>query len=341
MTTDTIPKASSDNREEKYLDLALRPTVFKDYIGQEKVKENLSILIGAAKKRQESLEHILIHGPSGLGKTTLAYIIARQMGAGLRLTSGTALEKAGDLGSILTGLNEGDFLFIDEIHRLNKAVEEALYPAMENYQLDIIIGKGNSAKTLQIQLPKFTLVGATTRISLLTNPFRSRFGVSYRLDFYQPTEIEKILVRSAGLLKIKFQPEALKIIAQASRFTPRVANRLLKRARDYTQMKNQEILTEGYAQEALRLLDIDQYGLEAADREILKLIAQHFKGGPVGLKTIAAALAEDEGTIEDVYEPYLMQIGFLARTNRGRILTPNGAQHLGLKLKNEPQNTLL
>lgn len=337
--TSSPPKNSPE--DEKILDLALRPTTFEDYVGQEKVKKNLSILIGAAKKRNDPLEHILIHGPSGLGKTTLAYIISRQMNSSLRITSGTALEKAGDLGSILTGLNEGDFLFIDEVHRLNKSVEETLYPAMENYKLDIVIGKGNSAKTLQVDLPKFTLIGATTRISLLSNPFRSRFGGNYRLDFYQTQDIERILARSAKLLNISADPKALQIIAAASRFTPRTANRLLKRVRDCAQIQNKDHISPTLAQEALDLLEIDSIGLEAADKKILLTIAKNFEGGPVGLKTIAAAIGEDDGTIEDVYEPYLMQIGFLARTSRGRVVTKAGAAHLGLKLEKEIQGSLI
>lgn len=340
MSRSPLPPNTSPE-EEKVLDLALRPSSFGEYIGQEKVKKNLAILIGAAQRRKESLEHILIHGPSGLGKTTLAYIIARQLGTSLRLTSGAALEKAGDLGSILTGLSDGDILFIDEVHRLNKTVEEALYPAMENYQLDIVIGKGNSAKTLQIQLPRFTLIAATTRIALLSNPFRSRFGANYRLEFYQPADIEQILARSARLLKIKSESAALKIIAAASRFTPRIANRLLKRSRDYAQMQNQPSLTAVLAKESLELLEIDPLGLEAADKKILTTITQKFDGGPVGLKTIAAVIGEDENTIEDVYEPYLMQIGFLARTTRGRVVTPGGAAHLGLKLKKDLQGQLI
>ncbi len=327
--------------DEGFLDLALRPTTFEEYVGQEKAKKNLAILIGAAQKRKEPLEHILIHGPSGLGKTTLAYIISRQMNSSLRITSGAALEKAGDLGSILTGLNEGDFLFIDEVHRLNKLVEETLYPAMENYKLDIIIGKGNSAKTLQIQLPKFTLIAATTRISLLSNPFRSRFGVNFKLDFYQQTEIEKIISRSAKLLGVKTDSEALAVIASASRFTPRIANRLLKRARDFSQVHDSEIITADSARQALDMLEIDHLGLESTDKRILSIIANNFNGGPVGLKTIAAAIAEEEATIEDVYEPYLMQIGFLARTTRGRVITEEGAKHLGLKLNKTAQGSLI
>lgn len=332
------PKLTApQNQDDQVLDLALRPAGFNEYIGQENVKENLGILIGAAKKRNEAIEHILIHGPSGLGKTTLAYLIAKEFGAGIRITSGAALEKAGDVGSILTGLNDGDFLFIDEVHRLNKTVEETLYPAMENYNLDIIIGKGTSAKTLQVKLPRFTLIAATTRISLLSNPFRSRFGAHYKLDFYKKEEIEKILHRSAKLLKIKVDNESIGKIASASRFTPRVANRLLKRVRDYAQVQDSSILTGAFATKALDLLGIDELGLDATDRKILSLIHQNFNGGPVGLKSIAAAIAEEEDTIEDVYEPYLMQIGFLARTSRGRMLTDLAAKHFGLQKKNSQE----
>lgn len=326
--------------EDKVLDLALRPPSFAEYVGQVNVKENLSILIGAAKKRKEPLEHILIHGPSGLGKTTLAYIIAKEFGAGIRITSGAALEKAGDIGSILTGLADGDFLFIDEVHRLNKMVEETLYPAMENYCLDIIIGKGASAKTLQIKLPRFTLIAATTRISLLSNPFRSRFGANYRLDFYNQPEIEKILERSAKLLKVEAAPNAIARIASACRFTPRIANHLLKRVRDYCQVKNSPTIAEPLVSQALTLLGIDHLGLESTDRKILGAIYQNFNGGPVGLKSIAAAIAEEEDTIEDVYEPYLLQLGFLARTARGRMITDLAVKHLGLT-KTQTQATLL
>ncbi len=326
--------------EDKVLDLALRPPSFAEYVGQENIKENLSILIGAAKKRKESLEHILIHGPSGLGKTTLAYIIAKEFGAGIRITSGAALEKAGDIGSILTGLADGDFLFIDEVHRLNKMVEETLYPAMENYCLDIIIGKGASAKTLQVKLPRFTLIAATTRISLLSNPFRSRFGANYRLDFYNQPEIERILKRSAKLLKVEAVPNAIARIASSSRFTPRIANHLLKRVRDYCQVKNSPAIAEPLVSQALTLLGIDRLGLESTDRKILGAIYKNFAGGPVGLKSIAAAIAEEEDTIEDVYEPYLLQLGFLARTARGRMITDLAVKHLGLA-KTNAQATLL
>ncbi len=325
--------------DDKVLDLALRPGRFDEYVGQEQVKKNLAILIEAAKKRKEPLEHILIHGPSGLGKTTLAYIVAKEFGAGIRITSGTALEKAGDIGSILTGLSDGDFLFIDEVHRLNKSVEETLYPAMENYQLDIIIGKGTSAKTLQVALPRFTLIAATTRISLLTNPFRSRFGAQYKLDFYTNDEMKEILRRSAKLLNIKVDEAALDTIGRASRFTPRIANRLLKRARDFSQVQNQVTLTQAHAREALELLGIDELGLEKTDRNILRALAEQFKGGPAGLKSIAAAIGEEDDTIEDVYEPYLMRLGFLTRTARGRIITDEARKHLGLIT--DAQHTLI
>ncbi len=320
----------SSNEDDKVLDLALRPGHFTEYVGQEQTKKNLAILVAAAKKRKEPLEHILIHGPSGLGKTTLAYIIAKEFGSSIRITSGTALEKAGDIGSILTGLSDGDFLFIDEVHRLNKAVEETLYPAMENYQLDIIIGKGTSAKTLQVALPRFTLIAATTRISLLTNPFRSRFGVQYKLEFYTQEEMKEIINRSARLLNVPIDDAALDSIARASRFTPRIANRLLKRVRDYSQVKNHATVSGAIAQEALALLGIDKLGLESTDRKILLAIAKQFSGGPVGVKSIAATIGEEEETIEDVYEPYLMRLGFLTRTARGRMITDLGRTHVGL-----------
>lgn len=319
--------------EDQLLDQALRPKTFDEYIGQNRIKDNLKVVIGAAKKRKEPIEHLLLHGPSGLGKTTLAYLIAKELGASIKITSGTALEKAGDVGSILTGLNDGDILFIDEVHRLNKMVEEVIYPAMENFKLDIVIGKGNSAKTLQIDLPRFTLIAATTKISLLSAPFRSRFGVSFRLDFYKDEDIEKIISRSADLLDIKIDKPAIKIVAASSRFTPRVANRLLKRVRDYAQMQDLNYVDETLAKKSLKMLEIDHKGLEETDRKILLTIAEKFNGGPVGLKSIAAAISEEEGTIEDVYEPYLMQMGFLSRTPKGRIITTGGLKHIGLPTK--------
>jgi Holliday junction DNA helicase RuvB len=268
-----------------------------------------------------------------LGKTTLAYLIARELGATLKITSGTALEKAGDVGSILTGLADGDVLFIDEAHRLNRAVEEVIYPAMENFKLDIIIGKGNAAKTLQIDLPRFTLIAATTKISALSSPFRSRFGANFRLDFYTQDDIEHIIARSAKLLGISVAPQAVGTIAEASRFTPRVANRLLKRVRDFAQMRDAQIIDITTARGALAMLEVDHRGLEETDRKILRIIEEHFRGGPVGLKSIAAALSEEEATIEDVYEPFLMRAGFLARTSKGRVITDLGRAHLGLAQK--------
>ncbi len=334
-SSNVTPKTVLDDQ---LLDQALRPKTFGEYIGQEKIKANLAIMIGAAKKRNEPVEHLLLHGPSGLGKTTLSYLIAKELGANIKITSGTALEKAGDVGSILTGLSDGDVLFIDEVHRLNKNIEEVIYPAMENFKLDIVIGKGNSAKTLQIDLPRFTLVAATTKISLLSAPFRSRFGVNFRLDFYNEKEIETIISRSAKLLGVKIDPKAIACIAQSSRFTPRVANRLLKRVRDLAQMENTDVVTEALAKKGLAMLEIDNKGLEETDRKILRTIAEKFAGGPVGLKTIAAAISEEEATVEDVYEPYLMQLGLLARTSKGRVVTPFGYKHLGL---NPPKTTLL
>jgi len=316
--------------DDQILDQTLRPRTFAEYVGQDKIKENLRIIIGAAQKRKDTMEHVLLHGPSGLGKTTLAYLIAKELGSSIKITSGTALEKAGDVGSILTSLNDNDILFIDEVHRLNKAVEEVIYPAMESFKLDIIIGKGNSAKTLQIDLPKFTLIAATTKISMLSSPFRSRFGINFRLDFYNQGDIEKIIARSANLLKINLDRKATKTIAQASRFTPRIANRLLKRVRDFAQMSDKNIIDQETTRKSLKMLEVDDHGLEETDRKILQTIARTFDGGPVGLKAVAAAISEEENTIEDVYEPYLIQIGFLARTPKGRIITRQGLNHIGL-----------
>lgn len=336
MNVKTKINLTREQPDDKILDLSLRPVSFNEYVGQENIKANLKVIIGAAKKRNEPMEHILLHGPSGLGKTTLAYLIAKELGANLKTTSGTALEKTGDIGSILTSLSDGDVLFIDEVHRLNKSVEEVIYPAMENFKLDIVIGKGSSAKTLQIDLPRFTLIAATTKISLLSAPFRSRFGANFRLDFYKPTEIKEILSRSARLLKVPIELAAIEILAGASRSTPRVANRLLKRARDFAQMNDIETVDIKNVKRSLKMLEIDERGLEETDRKILFAIADKFSGGPVGLKSIAASISEEEGTIEDVYEPYLLQIGFLARTSKGRIITDHGMKHLGLKSKEEP-----
>ena len=322
------------------LDITLRPRRLEEYVGQEKVKKNLDILIGAAKKRDEPIEHILLYGPAGLGKTTLANVIANEMGANIKTTSGPAIEKVGDFGSILTNLSDGDILFIDEIHRLNKTIEEILYPAMEDFKLDIIIGKGPSARTIQLDLPKFTLIGATTKLGAISNPLRNRFGATYRLDFYGEGEIERIIERSGRILEVSIEPGGLKEIAGCSRRTPRVANRLLKRVRDYSQIKNCRTIDSAIAREALTLLDVDSLGLEMSDRHILETIIQKFGGGPVGISTIAAATQEEARTIEDVYEPFLIQLGFLARTPKGRIATRSAYEHLGLDFSSEERGLL-
>ncbi|MEK7560642.1 MAG: Holliday junction branch migration DNA helicase RuvB [Patescibacteria group bacterium] len=316
--------------QDKHLDAALRPHSWNEYIGQDHVKKNLNILLDAAKKRGEPIEHLLFYGPAGLGKTSLAYLVAREFNTNIRISSGPALERVGDLAAILTNLLPNDILFIDEAHRLNKLIEEILYPAMESRTLDIIIGKGPSARTLQLDLPPFTIVAATTRIGLLSGPLRSRFGATFRLDPYSAEDIGLIIRQSARVLGITVAPEGVETIARAARSTPRVANRLLKRVRDYAQVHDASVVTADIADKTLRLLDIDDLGLEAMDRKILSTIAEKFSGGPVGLRTIAAATQEEEDTIEDVYEPYLLQLGFLERTPRGRITTDAARRHLGL-----------
>ncbi len=327
--------------EDLKLEVALRPRSFDEYQGQKKIKDNLKILIEAARRRKEPIEHVLLCGAAGLGKTTLAHIIAQEMGMGIRVTSGPAIERVGDLGSILTNLSEGEILFVDEAHRLNKLIEEVLYPAMEDFKLDIVIGKGPSARTLQLDLPRFTLIAATTRPGLLSSPLRSRFGVTFRLDFYQPEDIEKILVRSSRLLKIGSQPQAIQTIARCSRATPRVANRLLKRVRDFAQVKGDGLLTETLSKQALGLMEIDELGLEPIDRQILRFLIEKFDGGPAGLQALAAATNEEQETIEEIYEPYLMQLGFIARTPRGRVATRQAYEHLGIKYLENAQNRLV
>ncbi|MDP3785288.1 MAG: Holliday junction branch migration DNA helicase RuvB [bacterium] len=328
--------------EDNSLDQTLRPQAFEEYIGQEGVKKNLKILIQAATERGEPVEHLLFYGPAGLGKTTLAYLIAKELRAQIKVTSGPAIERVGDLASILTNLSPGDILFIDEAHRLNKLIEEILYPALESRSLDIVIGKGPSARTIQLELPPFTLIAATTRIALLSSPLRSRFsGGTFRLDFYTEEEIKKIIARSCRILGVAAEPEAIEEVAARSRFTPRVANRLLKRCRDFAQVEKSEKLTKELALGALKLLEIDAVGLENTDRMILNTIISKFDGGPVGLTTLAAATAEEKETIEEVYEPYLMRLGFLERTPRGRLATAHAYEHLGFKPASQKQEKLV
>lgn len=322
---------STDLMEEDYkIENSLRPKFLKDYIGQSKAKENLKIYIEAAKQRNESLDHVLLYGPPGLGKTTLAGIIANEMDVNLKITSGPAIEKSGEMASILNNLSDGDLLFVDEIHRLNRQVEEVLYPAMEDYVIDIVIGKGASARSIRLDLPKFTLVGATTRAGMLTAPLRDRFGVVHRLEFYTVDELTEIVLRSAQVFHVAIDREGAREIARRSRGTPRLANRLLKRVRDFAEVKYDGNITLSVANFALDLLEVDKYGLDNTDRSLLLAMIETFQGGPVGLDTLAACIGEDSGTIEDVYEPFLIQNGFLARTPRGRIVTEKTYHHLGL-----------
>ncbi|HEX9594777.1 MAG TPA: Holliday junction branch migration DNA helicase RuvB [Candidatus Saccharimonadales bacterium] len=322
------------SEEDKEAEETLRPRDFKSYIGQDRIKKNLKLAITAARKREEPVDHVLLYGPPGLGKTTMAHVIAREMDTNIRVTSGPAIERAGDLASLLTNLQDEDIIFIDEIHRLNRTVEEVLYPAMEDYQLDIILGKGPSAKSMRLDLPKFTVIGATTRTGSLAAPLRDRFGLIHRLDFYSQEEIEQIIKRAARILKVKINDDAAKEIAMRSRLTPRIANRLLRRARDYADVNGDGVIDKSSGLAALKLMEIDEAGLDHNDRRLLEAIIDSYGGGPVGVETLAALIADERSTIEDFFEPYLMQVGFLERTPRGRKVTAKTYKHLGKTDKN-------
>lgn len=333
--------ASANDQQEEELEVTLRPRDFANYIGQERIKKNLQLAIEAAKKRSEPIDHLLLYGPPGLGKTTLAGVIAHEMGAQIRVTSGPAIERAGDLASMLTNLADGDILFIDEIHRLNRSIEEVLYSAMEDFKLDIMLGKGPSARSLRLDLPRFTLIGATTRTGALAAPLRDRFGMIHRLEFYKPEEIAQIIKRAAQILSVKINDDATATLATRSRLTPRIANRLLKRVRDYADVNGDGIIDTHISGQALGLLEVDELGLDPADRMLLAAIIDNYQGGPVGVETLAALTAEERSTIEDFYEPYLMQIGLLQRTPRGRKVTHKTYQHLGRKPHQETSQSAL
>ena len=329
VSTSLLPEDSNEN--------SLRPHTLREYIGQERAKQNLSIFIEAARRRSEALDHVLLHGPPGLGKTTLAGIIAAEMGVNIRITSGPAIEKPGDLAALLTNLSENDILFVDEIHRLNRSVEEILYPAMEDYAIDIIIGKGPSANSIRLDLPKFTLIGATTRAGQLSAPLRDRFGVTLRLELYTPEELTRIVTRSAGILEVPIEESGALEIARRSRGTPRIANRMLRRVRDFAQVVADGTITREVADHALQALEIDQLGLDPIDRRMMRAIIENYGGGPVGLETLAATIGEEAVTLEDVYEPYLMQLGFLTRTPRGRCVTQKAYRHLHMEMPGQQQ----
>jgi len=336
-----INTSAQDDVQDEQFEETLRPRDFAAYVGQERIKKNLKLAIGAAKKRGEPVDHVLLYGPPGLGKTTLATVIANEMGAQIRVTAGPAIERAGDLASLLTNLSDGDILFIDEIHHLSRSIEEVLYAAMEDFKLDIMLGKGPSARSLRLDLPKFTIIGATTRTGSLAAPLRDRFGMIHRLEFYTPEEISRIIKRSARILKVPIDAKSADLLAQRARLTPRIANRLLKRVRDYADINGDGIIDNPLALKALELLEIDELGLDPADRRLLNVIIEHHSGGPVGVETLSALIAEERSTIEDFYEPYLMQIGLLERTPRGRKVTARAWKHLGLSPSKQPQASLL